>query len=226
MSPTLTSVHDLYVLLKMGDRVDEPQRSFITHKLHKILAVRGLHVPRQERALVTPMLLHGTYKLNVLTFLKDLIHTCRPALLPLAKPRGQVVEGRWRTIEDELFNLKHTVRMLDFESKPTCVCYTTPLARTAATGHIAAAGDEIARQLGNPGCLEKLLLGNASEPMFPSFTMYNSKWIGNVLQYCRDNHIGLGHHTPKLRHACCGCNNCCHYEGIEGANRHCQQTHV
>ena len=97
---------------------------------------------------------------------------------------------------DCLFKLKEHVRDLDFEETSTCICHRLGIKVHPIANHVAATGTEIMEQFRCSDHIQRVLLANASEPVYPTFQAFLTRLMGDILAYFRANHVPLGPPPP------------------------------
>ena len=105
-SEHLAEATEIYMLHRVAGVLEEPFKSFVRGKLRRVLDVRGLARPCKPRPLTTPFLAHDGYKHAVKGMIKELLTECKAGAIPLHLPCAAVVEARWLTVRDVLFNQK------------------------------------------------------------------------------------------------------------------------
>ena len=160
------------------------------------MVLRDLWVPTPETPLTTPFLAHEHYKAELRKLVIGMVSKCKEGALPYTSHFGKLVEARWRTIEDQLFNLKAFTKDLDFDALPGCTCWKSSLPKHSVAMHVAATGAEMVEMLDWHSTQELFLLSNTNEPLFPSYQAYMSRLMGDLLAYFRANKISLGPSSP------------------------------
>ena len=94
LSPRETSADEIYLLFKVADKMDNPQRCFVRGKLKRVMHLRNLWVPTPERPLKTPFLAHDHYKAELRRLIIGMTSRCKSGALPYTNHFGKLIEAR------------------------------------------------------------------------------------------------------------------------------------
>lgn len=98
-----TSDIQLYLMLRMSNRLEEPKKSQTRHKIKQVLDFKGLRIPpSRPTPIVIGSLSHAAFKSSLCNFVRKLLSEYPNACIPLHIPRVSVVEGRWATLESKV----------------------------------------------------------------------------------------------------------------------------
>ena len=185
-----TSTVDLYFLFRLSNALEEPKRGRVRAKLTRAMQYKGLLVPRPAQPLRLGSLRHGSFVREARAFARKLLRESKDGCIPLHIPTGDVVETRWRSVQECLHNFRPFTRGLVQGHVAPCVCERykniLPAEAWSADGHVAARGS-ILPELSTAA--QAVAAGNARETIFPSRKRFEAHALSAFKQFFHSNQI-------------------------------------
>ena len=187
---------EIYLLHRVSGVLEEPFQSFVKGKLRRVMDARGLIRPSCSRPMSTPFLSHEGFKQTVVAVIRDILWQCKAGSIPLHLPCAAMVEARWLTVRDVLFNHKQFMRNFKVNVGVDCVCEQyrgrVPSIGWTACGHVVIRGEALRKTHGVPASAKRLCYANANESIYPDAKAYLERFVCDAMHFFRVNGVSLG----------------------------------
>jgi hypothetical protein len=186
-----TSDTEVYLLLRLANRMEEPKHSRAMMKLRKIMQYRNMRVPPKGASLVTGYPANKDFRESLKKFLKQTIKEHKEACIPLHMPTCKPVEGSFPTIAKMLNNFREFTKDWRMETDQECVCekYRGVLPHSAFTEnyHVATIGANL-NALSEEA--KTVAASSLAETIYPSKKNFERDLPREVVEYWKRHKIG------------------------------------